>query len=197
MSIPTTTRLSALVGLGLGLGLALTLPACGPNNPSDSGTSSASDPWIDGEIPDTGGQPPGPGGGGDDEDEDESEGGEEDELLWEVFGEFEPGVSFTGEGEVIHIAGGEVLCAVFHQAVSVQPLDDCTECEFAFELEYTGVEVEVDTDCPVDAASIEGRRERVGYSSPETLWVDDGSGWREAGWAGVEGSEFFFEYELE
>ncbi len=183
-----------MITAALALGLAGLTPACG-----DDGGGGETDAagWIDGMIPDTGSPKPPPSGDEDYGDDDDDGEELEDEMFWEAFTVVEAGVSLSGDGELLVIEGGVETCSILHQVSSLQPLDDCPGCDFAFEIEFSEVEVEVGDACPIDPAAIEGMRSKIGFVPPETLMRDAGDGWQEGGFAELAEGEFIFELELE
>lgn len=179
-------REATISALGSALGSALALLACAPDRGGSDGGSGSSggldgDPWVATAVPGTGASPTAayPAEGDDGEDA-------LGEVVWEGGGVVTPGSSYDEAwGEAIVVAYGEdddevLRCVIGWSDRMVAVVSDCTECEFAFEVEHGEVEVEVDEDgaCAefgLVADAITGRRVRIGYRPGELLEPHDGA----------------------
>lgn len=173
---------------------SLALGAC-VDEPGEPGRPG-DDPWVDTAIPEpsvddpTTDALPGDGGEADDGEADDGE-AEFIEVVWEGGGVVGTDSTYNQAwGEAI-VAGYDdddtetLLCVVGWSVTMVSALDDCADCEFAFEIEHGEVEVEVDEDgaCAeygIDTASITGQRAQIGYRPGELLEQRDGA-WVPAG----------------
>jgi hypothetical protein len=109
---------------------------------------------------------------------------------WEVAAVVEV---FADESEVDH-------CFLFWAASSSTPATDCTDCEFAFDVQYSEVEVDVDVDgaCAehgIVAADFEGVQIGLGYRNGEVMVRDDDGTWAAAGEATFDAQMSLLSYE--
>ncbi len=167
----------------------LVIGACG----GDPGAPAAeTDRWADSMVP-VGAVP---GLENDEEGEDDEDGDEGDERFWVGYGEPVPGQAFTGAGELAIGNGAIEVCIVLFRYVASTPLDDCSGCEFAYELTLGDIEVELDAGCReagVDPATLDGMTHTIGYAGEEYLLVKVGDTWIVGGEVYSEEHEFEFE----
>ena len=133
--------------------------------------------------------------------EGEEEEEEEDEDFIGVFleGDTVPGETITGWGEFVVYVGGEDLCILGWEPQTVQPLDTCAECDFAFSVTVGEITVDVDEQCAaynLDPVALEGSTLNVGHSGEETVLIEIDGTWTpiDEGWSEYIEDEMFWEW---
>ena len=136
-------------------------------------------------------------GDGDENDEDDED-GEDDGAWWWGEGQ-DSGADFSGEGGFLALrfeGKNEIEDCVIEWTWSTQSTaTDCEACEVAWTLVRSDVDVSIDGPACAqlgDASSLEGSTVRVGGRG-ETMYVDEGAGWVEAGWFERDGGTILFE----
>lgn len=183
------TRAPVLLSVALLIG-------CGPDDDTAPAAAFDSEGWIDTSPP----SPPGPRPGvesdeegeGDDEDEDEGEG-----AYWGIFAVAEGSAVEEASGEFFATEAGEEVCLLLFEAVASEPETPCADCSQAWTFTARAPEVEIDVDGACERlapADLEGTRFQVGYAG-DTLFRNDGDGWRASGSFAVEGEELWMEWD--
>lgn len=178
--------------------VALLLAACGPEDESVQPAAFDTEGWIDTSPP----GPPGPRPGqsadeeGEDEDEEDEEGEEGEGAYWGIFAVADGATVEDASGEFYAFEGDEEVCLLLFEATASEPASSCADCSQAWTFTAAAPEVEIDVDgaCERRApANIEGMSFNLGYAG-DTLYRDDGDGWRASGEFGVEGNELWMEW---
>ena len=180
---------------------SLLLAACAPEDDSVTPAAFETEGWIDTSPP----GPPGPRPGqsadedgefGDEEDEEDEEGDEDAGAYWGVFAVADGGTVEEASGEFFAFEGGEEVCLILFEATASDPPTACSECSQAWTFTVGSPEAEIDVDgaCERRApANLEGTQFHLGYAG-DTLYRDDGSGWRAGGEFNVKGNELWMEW---
>ena len=160
-----------------------------------TGAELESEGWIDSAPPGPPNQRP---GAGEDEDEEDDEDGEGTWTAWGIFGVYADGQLTDAEGEFFAEEDEVEVCLLFFPVTVRAPLDTCTQCTAAWELELGTPEPEIDVDsgCQRHAPTqIEGLVLRLGFTSDGAVMHDDGEGWTPNGEAFTEDDELILEWE--